>query len=724
MNDDYSLAMNIKEDIEECITRRDNSFPCISSFLLKPSVRKILGELSGENYIIHDSRLTTHDSSNSLEYGHKETILDRVLSMLRNIEIDDFRLINILEILKDVRIDLSETDLSCLDLRRISLNNVRLGYGEIDGILKSADLRGSIMSPSTMFPEGYEGHGGEVFCLALSPDGKTLMSLSSDKTIKEWDISTGYCRKTFNTDSHVRFACYTQDGKGIVTVNRYGIIKIWNGRGEIVKSHTAKCGEVYSAHVSPDGEKIVLGSNVITEINLYTGEVIKIYRGHSYKVNSVQYSKDGMKILSGGSYGEMKEWDVSSGGFIRNFEKKTEEITSVSYSPDGKMIACGSKDGIIQEYDSETGVSLKTCRSSGYHIITLSYSRDGSKIAAVSKNKIIEEWDMESGTLLKIFQGHLWDVNAILYGYDGTRIFSASSDRTVKEWNADTGDCVKTYEKIIWNINFFTLSPDGSRLVFCGGDNTLKEWDSFTGRCVRIYTGHSMPVIEMCYTSDGTRIASCSEDGTIKEWNVLTGACVGTYERHKVTCLCYSKDGKKLLSGSGDCTVKELDIETGEYVKHFECHEKGLRLVSYRGDTVIAMSGDKVILWDFFTGEILKIHDFSFADSLSYSGAVIITKKKMIDYEDYIEIKEWDPQTGECLRRNSDYLVKDERIINHNDWHVLDTDHGTVKKWDNGKYSLEIRNIPGLFIQCVNMAGIKIGEEDMVVLNQYGAITD
>jgi len=230
MNDDYSLAMNIKEDIEECLSGRDNSFSCISSSLLKPSVRKIVGELAGERPI------------GTLEHGHKETIFDRALSMLRNTEINDFRLINILEILKDVRIDLSETDLSCLDLRTISLNNVRLGHGEIDGILKGADLRGSIMSPSTMFPEGYEGHGGEVFCLALTPDGKTLMSLSSDKTMKEWDISTGYCKKTFNTDSHARFACYTQDGKGIVTVNRYGIIKIWNDRGEIVKSHKSNCG--------------------------------------------------------------------------------------------------------------------------------------------------------------------------------------------------------------------------------------------------------------------------------------------------------------------------------------------------------------------------------------------------------------------------------------------------------------------------------------------------
>lgn len=711
MNDDYSLAMNIKEDIEECLSGRDNSFSCISSSLLKPSVRKIVGELAGERPI------------GTLEHGHKETIFDRALSMLRNTEINDFRLINILEILKDVRIDLSETDLSCLDLRTISLNNVRLGHGEIDGILKGADLRGSIMSPSTMFPEGYEGHGGEVFCLALTPDGKTLMSLSSDKTMKEWDISTGYCKKTFNTDSHARFACYTQDGKGIVTVNRYGIIKIWNDRGEIVKSHKSNCGEVYSAHISPDGEKIVLGSNVITEINLLTGEVIKIYRGHSYKVNSVQYSKDGMKILSGGSYGELKEWDVTSGGFIRNFEKKTEEITCVSYSPDGKMFACGSKDGIIQEYDSETGGSLKTCRSSGYHIITFSYSTDGSKIASVSKNKIIEEWDMESGTLLKTFQGHLWDVNAILYSSDGSRMFSASSDRTVKEWDVATGDCIRTYEKIIWNINFLTLSPDGGRLLFCGGDNTVKEWDSATGICVRIYSGHSRPVLYASYSPDCKRIVSCSEDGTIKEWSVFTGACVGTYERDKVTSLCYSKDGKKLLSCSDDCTVKELDIETGKYVKHFECHEKGLRLVYYRGDTVIALSGDKVILWDLFTGEILKTHDFSFADSLSYSGAVIITKKKMIDYEDYIEIKEWDPQTGECLRRSSDYLVKDERIINHNGWHVLDTDRGTVKKWDDGKYSLEIRNIPGLFIQGTNMAGIKTGEGDMFVFHQYGAIT-
>lgn len=289
-----------------------------------------------------------------------------------------------------------------------------------------------------------------------------------------------------------------------------------------------------------------------------------------------------------------------------------------------------------------------------------------------------------------------------------------------------TGDCIRTYEKLTWNINFITSNHDGSKLAFCGGDNTLKEWDSVTGRCIRIYTGHSLPVIEVSYSPDGTRIASCSEDGTVKEWSVLTGACLGTYRGHKgnVTCLCYSTDGKKLLFGSDDCTVKELDIATGKYVKNFEGHESVIKQVSYRGDTVIAISSKKVILWDLFTGEILKKYDFPSADSVFYSG-VIITKENITDYEDYIEIKEWDTETGECLRRSSDYLVKDERIINHKDWHVVDTDMGTVKKWDKdkGEYSLQIRNLPGLFIQGVNMADVNTGEEDMHILKQYGALT-
>ena len=41
-----------------------------------------------------------------------------------------------------------------------------------------------------------EGHDDTVFGIAITPDGKTVASGSSDNTIKIWDLATNRCRLT------------------------------------------------------------------------------------------------------------------------------------------------------------------------------------------------------------------------------------------------------------------------------------------------------------------------------------------------------------------------------------------------------------------------------------------------------------------------------------------------------------------------------------------------
>ncbi|MBA3923913.1 MAG: hypothetical protein H0X31_20355 [Nostocaceae cyanobacterium] len=45
-----------------------------------------------------------------------------------------------------------------------------------------------------------QGHTNKVWSVAWSPCGTTLLSGSTDDTIKFWDINTGECTTTFRSD--------------------------------------------------------------------------------------------------------------------------------------------------------------------------------------------------------------------------------------------------------------------------------------------------------------------------------------------------------------------------------------------------------------------------------------------------------------------------------------------------------------------------------------------
>jgi len=107
-----------------------------------------------------------------------------------------------------------------------------------------------------------EGHTANITSLAFSSDGKTALSGSRDRTIRQWDIATGQTIRVFTGHARpVSSVAFSPDGKTIISGSDDRTIRLWDAetgreRARLVGNN----GPVTSVALSPDGHSVLAGS--------------------------------------------------------------------------------------------------------------------------------------------------------------------------------------------------------------------------------------------------------------------------------------------------------------------------------------------------------------------------------------------------------------------------------------------------------------------------------
>jgi len=197
-------------------------------------------------------------------------------------------------------------------------------------------------------------HTSDVHSVAFSSNGEHVVSGSSDKTIKVWNVATGRLEQTLNGHTNwVLSVAFNNDGTKVVSGSSDNTIKVWNvATGETEQTLNGHNATVYSVAFNDDGTKVVSGSldRTIKVWDVATGEMEQTFNGYNRAVYSVAFSPNGEHIVSGSCC--VKVWNVATGRLERTFIGHNAQVNSVAFSPDGKHIASASNDETIKVWDT------------------------------------------------------------------------------------------------------------------------------------------------------------------------------------------------------------------------------------------------------------------------------------------------------------------------------------------------------------------------------------
>jgi WD40 repeat protein len=364
-------------------------------------------------------------------------------------------------------------------------------------------------------PGHLKGHQGKIEALEFSADGRKLISISHDKTVRCWDVGDQEESRLLQKGGDIDGLSYSPDGRFLAEASMSHGIRVHDLTStdppRLLTAHRSR-----RAVFSPDGQTIAAGPDQrVTLWNAKSGELLATLAeadpGERDPVNgcsnlgALVFSPDGRWLAAG--YGALYNFsvdapqkvmvfDVARRKVHRTFATPT-QVSAVAFSTDGKLMAAAGHNGTVWLWDTsnwdEIGRWQGPAGTKYGSILFLpggppdEAGRPGELLATGSSGGTsgrIDLWDVRTKALTRQLHGHIALVTFMALSPDGRTLATASCDRSVKLWDTGTGRELRTLCREEEWMFALAFSPDGNTLASGGVTTLLRLWEAATGEAV------------------------------------------------------------------------------------------------------------------------------------------------------------------------------------------------------------------------------------------------
>ncbi len=327
------------------------------------------------------------------------------------------------------------------------------------------------------------GHTAIIRKVLFTPDGRELITVADDKTIRLWDVASGQALR---------------------------VLRPPIGRG--------RQGTLFTAALSPDGSSLATGGygvpgngHCVFLIDVAAGAIQRVLKGHENTISSLAFAPDGRRLASGSFDQTARLWDVASGQSVGTLAGHAGPVSGVAFSPDGKQLATASYDRTARIWSLETHQALATLAAHTAEVKAIAWSVDNRTIVTGGWDQNLGFWNSD-GKLRRQLVKLDNQVQSVCFSPDSRTLVATTGGPTINAFYAyrvdvATGRPLVRFSRHNNTVHEAAVSPDGMLTATSGGDDSEVYLWKADGTVVSRLVGRGRRVLSCGWSREEGRIA-------------------------------------------------------------------------------------------------------------------------------------------------------------------------------------------------------------------------